>query len=107
MSQELPKAQTKLLRQLAEAYAFISDLRESALLVGNRWVLQRTEGIENRVEVRKKEYPIIFQRYFAAAKKRVRNLINVEKPPVQRREEAPAYRKKAPPKPGPTRSGLE
>lgn len=57
----------KLLRQQAEAYAFIHDLREMAIRTGTRWVLQRTEGIEERIEERRREYPRLFQLYFGKA----------------------------------------
>jgi len=64
---KLTEREKKLLRQQAEAYAFIKDLRDTAIFVGDMMVVKRTEGIEAKIERRRKEYPVAFQRYFNAA----------------------------------------
>lgn len=70
MSEQLSEREKRLLRQQAEAYAFIQDLRDMARFIGNTLVVQRTEGIEETIERRRKEYPTLFQRYFNEAYKR-------------------------------------
>jgi hypothetical protein len=60
----------KLLRQQAEAYAFIYDLRRTALLLGDTRYILRTEGIDASIEKRQQEYPTAFKRYFNEALKR-------------------------------------
>ena len=66
----LSSMERKLIQLLAEAYAFISDLRETGLRINNRLIVERTEGIEESVERRKAEFPSIFQRYYGAALRR-------------------------------------
>lgn len=60
----------KLLRQQAEAYAFIHDLRRTALANGDGRYIRLTEGIEHRVVLRQQQYPTLFKRYFNEALKR-------------------------------------
>ena len=54
----------KLLRQQAEAYAFIYDMRRTAVMGRDIKYVRLTEGIDSRIEKRQKEYPTLFKRYF-------------------------------------------
>lgn len=66
----LSSVERQLIKRLAEAYAFINDLRETGLRIGNALIVQRTEGIEKQVEKCKAEFPRLFQRYYSAALRR-------------------------------------
>ena len=66
----LSTTERKLIKLLAEAYAFIGDLRETGLRIGNSLIVQRTEGIDNAVKKRSNEFPRLFQRYYNDALKR-------------------------------------
>lgn len=70
MSEKLSEREKRLLRQQAEAYAFIHDVKEVAQILGTNWVLARMQGIEETIEKRRQEYPRIFQRYFNQARER-------------------------------------
>jgi hypothetical protein len=96
----MTEKEKKLLRQQAEAYAFIHDLRRVAITLGDRRYILLTEGIDKRIEKRKQEYPSLFQRYFNQALRRaedtrVETVIkhnqpveeNGERESVQKREE--------------------
>ena len=90
---KLSDQEKRLLRQQAEAYAFIQDLRDAAIIAGNQDIVRRTEGVELTIERRRQEYPNYFQRYFKAAyargaKARMDNL-NGKRATVQRREAPP------------------
>ena len=103
---KLSAIEKKLLRQQAEAYAFIHDLRQSARLMGTGWVLRRTEGIDETIAKRREEYPHAFQRFFNEALKRAQEKVE-EVPgakiktkvtdgqgrPVPRREKRPPKKK--------------
>ena len=71
----------KLLKQLAEAYAFIYDLREMSKYLGSTGTLihNRTRGIEESIARRREEYPSLFQRYFNAASRRAQGAFNSTK----------------------------
>lgn len=99
----------KLLRQQAEAYAFIHDLRKTALRTGTHWVLQRTEGIEEKIKKRKQEYPRLFQLYFGKALTRAKKtqVISGQRKAVSRRQAPVGKRKKDPEKKGYKRGKLE
>lgn len=60
----------KLLRQQAEALAFVHDLRRTALANGDGRYIRLTEGIDSRVKMRQQQYPTLFKRYFNEALKR-------------------------------------
>lgn len=60
----------KLLRQQAEAYAFVYDLRRTALANGDGRYIRLTEGVDSYISKRQKEYPTLFKRYFNEALKR-------------------------------------
>lgn len=66
----LSSTERKLLKRLAEAYAFIGDLRETGLRIGNSLIVQRTQGIEKSVAQLKSEFPRIFQRFYNNSLKR-------------------------------------
>ena len=92
----------KLLKQQAEAYAFIYDLRKMALYTGNRFILERTVGIDETIAKRRVEYPRLFQRYFNAASKKAQATISGgaeegtdgKRKMVSRRKEKPSKEKK-------------
>jgi hypothetical protein len=78
----------KLLRQQAEAYAFIHDLRRTAVLNGDGRYVRLTEGIDERIKLRQQQYPTVFKRYFNEAlkrgeKERIRNTTRNNAPPVK------------------------
>lgn len=73
---KLTKTEEKLLRQQAEAYAFIRDLREAAAVVGDLWVIRKTEGIDEKIKRRKEEYPELFQHFYDEAVQRARQIVN-------------------------------
>ena len=58
-----------LLRRIAEAYAFISDLRQAGIEDGDLRIIKGTKGIETRIEEISRLYPSLFKRYYNAAKK--------------------------------------
>lgn len=58
-----------LLKRLAEAYAFILDLRETAKARLDTYYVQRTEGIEKRVAITTEQYPKTFSRHFNKVRK--------------------------------------
>ena len=91
----LNEQEKKLLRQQAEAYAFIYDLRETALMLGQQWVIQRTNGIEERIARRRKEYPRLFQLYLSKALVRARGaqVKDGKRKTVPRRETPPPKEK--------------
>lgn len=66
----MTETEKKLLRQQAEAYAFIHDLRRTAVLIGDVRYIRLTEGIDARVAKRQQEYPTLFKRYFNDALKK-------------------------------------
>jgi hypothetical protein len=66
----LAEKEKRLLKQQAEAYAFIYDVRRLAISRGDRAYILKTHGVEDTIEARRKEYPRIFQRYFQAALQR-------------------------------------
>ncbi len=105
----LNEVEKKLLRQQAEAYAFIHDLRETARLAGTRWVLQRTEGIEEKIEKRRQEYPRLFQLYFGKALARAKKaqVTGVQGKAAPRRQTPVVKEKKVPRKRRHKRSKLE
>jgi hypothetical protein len=71
MARLTPK-ERRLVRLLAEAYAFISDLRSLAIDRVDSPYIKKTRGINEEIEVRRKEYPRTFQRYYLAAIKRAK-----------------------------------
>lgn len=66
----MTETEKKLLRQQAEAYAFIHNLRRTALVMGDKRYIRLTEGIDARISKRQKEYPTLFKRYFNGAIRR-------------------------------------
>lgn len=62
----------ELLKRLAAAYAFISDVRALSVQRGDTLLTRKTAGIEKDIEAMRKQYPHTFQRHFTAVKKRIR-----------------------------------
>jgi hypothetical protein len=100
---KLTNQEKKLLRQQAEAYAFIYDLRRTAIMKQDITYVRLTEGIDTRVAKRQKEYPTLFKRYFNEALKRAESdrmsgLKAIQKVPVKtyvKREETPRREKES------------
>lgn len=63
----LTESEKRLLRQQAEAYAFIYDVRKFAIERGDGVYIRMTAGIEDKIKLRREEYPGTFQRYFKEA----------------------------------------
>lgn len=66
---KLTKQEKKLLRQQAEALAFIYNLRQYAISLGDRAYILMTKGIDEVIQRRRDTYPKVFQRYFTVALK--------------------------------------
>ena len=108
----------ELLKRLAEAYAFIYDLRKTAIFSGDARYVQRTEGIEEKIIQYRQQYSPLFQRYFNAARQNAEGeqlkqltkdgegKIVQGRQEAEKKEEAPPLAE--PPKPkGARRRGLE
>lgn len=99
---KLTELEKKLLRQQAEAYAFISDLRRIAIINQDVKYAHLTEGVDFFIEKRQKEYPIFFKRYFNEALKRaeferINGLTTIQKTSAENhgnRKEAPRRKEK-------------
>lgn len=92
----MPKkeAPRRLLKQLAEAYAFILDVRRLAIERADGLLLKKTRGIEEKVEELRKQYPRRFKRYLTNADKKAKAIHSGQRKAVPRRKKAPQEKEK-------------
>lgn len=60
-----------LIKKLAQAYAFISDLREEGIKKIDTFLIRKTVGINEQIEQLSLEFPEVFSKHYGEAKKRV------------------------------------
>lgn len=60
-------SKTLVLKRLAEAYAYIKELRETAIQRGDAFYITSTEGIEKQIAFMQKESPRAFSKYYRRA----------------------------------------
>ena len=63
----MTEQEKELLKRLAEAYAFLTDLHNTALQVGSGWVVRKMKGFDKQIRKIKEDYPRDFQRYLNKA----------------------------------------
>lgn len=64
-------SKTLVLKRLAEAYAYIKELREAAIQRGDAFYINSTEGIEEQITRMEKESPRAFKRHYRKALERL------------------------------------
>jgi len=85
----MTEPEKKLLRQQAEAYAFIHNLRKTAITLADSRYIRMTEGIEATITLRQAQYPTMFKRYFNAALKKAEKSVVVLSRSDGKRKEIP------------------